>query len=233
MDNVTTNVATNVKNLLTLDLTHLSSLLVCMLAALICGIILAIAYTIKNRYTKSFILTLAILPIIVCVIIMVVNGNIGAGIAVMGAFSLIRFRSAPGSAKEIVMIFSAMGSGLLVGMGSIIISIIFTVLLALIFIVYNCVTVNQKENKKFKVLTVTIPEDLDYTEIFDDVFNEYTSFYELTKVKSTNMGSMFRLTYNISLKDPKKEKAMLDMIRTRNGNLDIMISTQDTSVNSL
>ena len=223
----------NVKSFLIRDLTHLSSVIVCMFAALLCGAILAGAYTIRNRYTKSFILTIALLPAIVCVVIMVVNGNIGAGIAVMGAFSLVRFRSVPGSAKEIIMLFAAMGSGLLTGMGTLIIAMIFTAILATIFIAYNCISIKRKKFEKFKVLTVTIPEDLDYTEIFDDIFEEYTSFCELTKVKTTNMGSMFRLTYNISLKDPKKEKAMIDMIRTRNGNLDIMVSNQDTSVTAL
>jgi hypothetical protein len=160
---------------------------------------------------------------------MVVNGNIGAGIAVMGAFSLIRFRSAPGTAKEIIMIFSAMGAGLLAGMGSLPLSIIFSIILTGIFILYNCITFGKGGQEKFKVLTVTIPEDLDYSEIFDDIFAEYTSSYELIKVKTTNMGSMFRLTYNISLKDPKKEKAMIDIIRERNGNLDITVSLQDTT----
>ena len=219
----------NVKSLLTLNLTYLSSFLVCIACALIAGLIMAFGYTVKNRYTKSFVLTVALLPAIVCVVIMVVNGNIGAGIAVMGAFSLVRFRSAPGSAKEIIMLFSAMGAGLLAGMGSIPISIIFTVIITGIFILYNCITFGKGGCEKFKVLTVTIPEDLDYAEIFDDIFEEYTSSHELMKVKTTNMGSMFRLTYNISLKDPKKEKAMIDMIRTRNGNLDISISVQDTT----
>lgn len=223
----------NVKSFLILDLTHLSSVLVCMFAALLCGAILAVAYTIRNRYTKSFVLTIGLLPAIVCVVIMVVNGNIGAGIAVMGAFSLVRFRSVPGSAKEIIMLFAAMGTGLLAGMGTLIIAVIFSTLLAIIFVAYNFISTKKKKFEKFKVLTVTIPEDLDYTEVFDDIFEEYTSFCELTKVKTTNMGSMFRLTYNISLKDPKKEKAMIDMIRTRNGNLDIMISNQDTSVTAL
>jgi hypothetical protein len=223
----------NVKSYLTLDLTHLSSFLICILGALIAGAILAIGYTIKNSYTKSFVLTIAILPAIVCVVIMVVNGNIGAGIAVMGAFSLVRFRSVPGSAKEIVMLFSAMGTGLIAGMGSLIIAIIFALILTLIFVIYNCVSVNRPGIEKFKVLTVTIPEDLDYAELFDDIFNEYTSSHELVKVKTTNMGSMFRLTYNVTIKDPKKEKAMLDTIRTRNGNLDISLSTQDTSVTAL
>ena len=223
----------NIKPLLTLNLTHLSSFLLCMLAALIAGLIMAFGYTVKNRYTKSFVLTIALLPAIVCVVIMVVNGNIGAGIAVMGAFSLVRFRSAPGTAKEIIMIFSAMGAGLLAGMGSIPISIIFTVILTAIFILYNCVTFGKGGKEKFKVLTVTIPEDLDYTEIFDDVFAEYTSSHELIKVKTTNMGSMFRLTYNVSLKDPKKEKVMIDTLRERNGNLDISISVQDNTAATL
>ena len=223
----------NVKSFLILDLTHLSSFLVCLFAALIAGTILAIGYTIKNRHTKSFVLTIALLPAIVCVVIMVVNGNIGAGIAVMGAFSLVRFRSVPGSAKEIVMLFSAMGAGLIAGMGSLVISMIFALLIALIFVIYNCITASKPGIEKFKVLTVTIPEDLDYANIFDDIFKEYTSSHELVKVKTTNMGSMFRLTYNISLKDPKKEKAMIDMIRTRNGNLDISVSTQDSSVTAL
>ena len=219
----------DLKSLLTLNLNDLTGFLLCMLFALISGLIMAFGYTVKNRYTKSFVLTIALLPAIVCVVIMVVNGNIGAGIAVMGAFSLIRFRSAPGTAKEIIMIFSAMGAGLLAGMGSLIISVIFSVILTLIFILYNCLTLGKGGREKFKVLTVTIPEDLDYSEIFDDIFAEYTSSHELIKVKTTNMGSMFRLTYNVSLKDPKKEKAMIDMIRERNGNLDITVSVQDTT----
>ena len=223
----------NVKSLLTLNLTHLTSFLVCMLAALVAGLIMALGYTVRNRYTKSFVLTIPHLPAIVCVVIMVVNGNIGAGIAVMGAFSLVRFRSAPGTAREIIMIFSAMGAGLLAGMGSIPMSIIFTIILTGIFVLYNCITFGKGSCEKFKVLTVTIPEDLDYAEIFDDIFEEYTSSHELIKVKTTNMGSMFRLTYNISVKDPKKEKAMIDMIRTRNGNLDISVSVQDTTTSTL
>lgn len=219
----------NLKPLLTLNLTDLSSFLLSMLFALMAGLIMAVGYTVKNRYTKSFVLTIALLPAIVCVVIMVVNGNIGAGIAVMGAFSLIRFRSAPGTAKEIIMIFSSMGAGLLAGMGSLLIALIFSIILTAIFILYNCITFGKGGREKFKVLTVTIPEDLDYSEIFDDVFAEYASSYELIKVKTTNMGSMFRLTYNISLKDPKKEKAMIDMIRERNGNLDITVSVQDTT----
>ena len=227
------SIINNAKSLLTLNLTDLSGFIICIVCALIAGLIMAFGYTVRNRYTKSFILTIALLPAIVCVVIMVVNGNIGAGIAVMGAFSLIRFRSAPGTAKEIIMIFSAMGAGLLTGMGSIPLALIFTVILTAIFILYNCITFGKGGCEKFKVLTVTVPEDLDYSGLFDDIFAEYTSSCELIKVKTTNMGSMFRLTYNISLKDPKKEKAMIDMIRTRNGNLDISISVQDNTTATL
>ena len=226
-------IANNIKALLTLNLTDLSSFITCIICSLIAGLIMAFGYTVKNRYTKSFVLTIALLPSIVCVVIMVVNGNIGAGIAVMGAFSLVRFRSAPGTAKEIIMIFSAMGAGLLAGMGSVPMAIIFTLILTGIFVLYNCVTFGKSQLEKFKVLTVTIPEDINYSEVFDDIFAEYTSSHELVKVKTTNMGSMFRLTYNVSLKDPKKEKDMIDMLRTRNGNLDISLSVQDTSVTIL
>ena len=217
------------KTMLTLNLNDLSSFLLCMIFALIAGLIIALGYTVKNRYTKSFVLTIALLPAIVCVVIMVVNGNIGAGIAVMGAFSLIRFRSAPGTAKEIIMIFSAMGAGLLCGMGSLPLAIIFSIIITAIFVLYNCITFGKGGREKFKVLTVTIPEDLDYSGVFDDIFAEYTSSCELIKVKTTNMGSMFRLTYNISIKDVTKEKAMIDRLRERNGNLDISISIQDTT----
>ena len=221
------SILNNIKSLLTLNLTDLSSFLVCIICALVAGLIMAFGYTVKNRYTKSFVLTVALLPAIVCVVIMVVNGNIGAGIAVMGAFSLVRFRSAPGTAKEIIMIFSAMGAGLLAGMGSIPMAIIFTVIITLIFVLYNCVTFGKGGREKFKVLTVTIPEDLDYSEIFDDIFDEFTSSHELVKVKTTNMGSMFRLTYNVTLRDATKEKEMIDRIRERNGNLEIMVSKQE------
>lgn len=220
---------TNLKSLLTINLTDLSEFLLSLVFALIAGLIMALGYTVKNRYTKSFVLTIAILPAIVCVVIMVVNGNIGAGIAVMGAFSLVRFRSAPGSAKEIIMIFCSMGAGLLAGMGSLFLSLIFTVILTAIFVLYNCITFGKGSAEKFKVLTVTIPEDLDYSEVFEDILSEYTSSHELMRVKTTNMGSMFRLTYNVALKDPKKEKAMIDSLRTRNGNLDISISVQDNN----
>lgn len=207
---------------------------ICFAVALVLGSALAAGYTVKSRYTKSFAITLAMLPAVVCVVIMLVNGNIGAGVAVAGAFSLVRFRSAPGSAKEIVAIFIAMCSGLLVGMGYIAFAVIFTVIMAAILLVLNIVKIwNKKQVPKEKTLRITIPEDLNYTEVFDDIFKEFTVSYETVSVKTANMGSMYKLKYNIVLKDVTKEKQFIDELRCRNGNLEIMISNREETQNEL
>ena len=201
--------------------------LLCLGVSLFLGLIMTAAYMFKNEHTKSFLITLALLPAVVCVVIMMVNGNIGAGVAVAGAFSLVRFRSAPGSAKEIVTIFLAMGAGLIAGMGYLGFAALFTVIMCAIFLIYNAVADNAKSEAVNKTVKITIPEDLDYTGVFDDIFYEYTKKTELVKVKTTNMGSMFRLTYNVTLRDATKEKEMIDRIRERNGNLEILVSRQE------
>ena len=207
--------------------------LLCLGVSLVLGLIMAAAYSFKNEHTKSFLVTLALLPAVVCVVIMMVNGNIGAGVAVAGAFSLVRFRSAPGSAKEIVTIFLAMGAGLIAGMGYLGFAALFTVIMCVMFLIYNAVAGNAMSEAVNKTIKITIPEDLDYTGAFDDIFTEYTKKNELVKVKTTNMGSMFRLTYNVTLKDATKEKQMIDRIRERNGNLEIMVSKQENRVAEL
>ena len=199
----------------------------CLGVSLVLGLIMTAAYMFKNEHTKSFLVTLALLPAVVCVVIMMVNGNIGAGVAVAGAFSLVRFRSAPGSAKEIVTIFLAMGAGLIAGMGYLGFAALFTVIMCVMFLIYNAVAGNAKSEVVNKTIKITIPEDLDYTGAFDDIFAEYTKKNELVKVKTTNMGSMFRLTYNVTLRDATREKEMIDRIRERNGNLEIMVSKQE------
>ena len=205
----------------------LTDFLFCLGAALVIGVIMALSYMFRSRYSKSFVITLATLPAVVCVVIMMVNGNVGTGVAVAGAFSLVRFRSVPGSAKEIVMLFLAMGAGLIAGMGYIAFAFLFTIVMCLMFILYNALDIGGKKNaEKHKILQITIPEDLDYTGVFDELFKEYTTRYEIVKVKTTNMGSMFRLTYDVSLKDPAKEHEFIDRIRERNGNLEISVSKQ-------
>ena len=201
--------------------------LLCLGVSLLLGLVMAAAYMFKNEYTNSFLITLALLPAIVCVVIMMVNGNIGAGVAVAGAFSLVRFRSAPGSAKEIVAVFLAMGAGLIAGMGYLGFAALFTVIMCVMFLIYNVMADNAKSEAANKTIKITIPEDLDYSGVFDDIFAEYTKKNELVKVKTTNMGSMFRLTYIVTLKDVTKEKQMIDCIRERNGNLEVMVSKQE------
>lgn len=203
--------------------------LLCLGISLVAGLIMAISYMYKTRYTKSFVITLALLPAVVCVVIMMVNGNVGTGVAVAGAFSLVRFRSVPGTAKEICILFLAMGAGLIAGMGYLTYALLFTIILSAIFVIYNSLSLGSKKNTElYKSLRIVIPEDLDYSGIFDDLFSEYTKSYELTQVKTTNMGSMFRLTYDIVLKDPQKEKEFIDKLRCRNGNLEITVSKQAT-----
>ena len=208
--------------------------LICLGCSLILGLIMAFAYMYRTRYTKSFVITLALLPAVVCVVIMMVNGNVGTGVAVAGAFSLVRFRSVPGTAKEICMLFLAMGAGLIAGMGYLGFAALFTVIMSLIFLLYNLLDFGTKKNADtYKTFSITIPEDLDYTGIFDDIFLDYTVSHELARVKSTNMGSMFKLTYNVVLKDATKEKEMIDKLRCRNGNLEITVSRQETTVAEL
>lgn len=206
----------------------------CLGTALLLGLVMAVAYMYRTRYTKSFVVTLALLPAVVCVVIMMVNGNVGAGVAVAGAFSLVRFRSVPGTAKEICTLFLAMGAGLIVGMGYLGFAAIFTVVMCIVFVLYNCLDFGVTKNAAtYKIFTITIPEDLNYTEIFEDIFKEYAVSHELARVKTTNMGSLFRLTYYVTLKDITKEKEMIDKIRCRNGNLEITVSKQETTVAEL
>lgn len=202
--------------------------LICVFSALAFGFILTLAYLYKSSHcSKSFLVTLTVLPSVVAVIIMMVNGNLGAGIAVAGAFSLIRFRSVPGTAKEIVAVFIAMGIGFITGMGYIAYAAIFTVIMSLfLFLSELFFSKGSKKTALSRVMRVTIPENLDYTNVFDDLFEKYTDAHELTIVKSVNMGSMFKLTYNLVLKNAAEEKELIDKIRCRNGNLEIMISNQ-------
>ena len=208
--------------------------LLCMGCALVIGLVLAAAYMYRTRYTKSFVVTLALLPAVVCVVIMMVNGNVGTGVAVAGAFSLVRFRSVPGTAKEISMLFVAMGVGLVAGMGYLGYAVLFALVMCAFVLVYNRLDLGTKKNAAlYKTLTITIPEELGYSDVFDGIFREYTRNFELVRVKTVNMGSLYRLTYDLTLKDAAREKEMIDQLRCRNGNLEIAVSRQDTTVTEL
>lgn len=203
--------------------------LLCSAVSIVLGIVIALIYMFRHRYSKNFVVTLAILPLIVQMVILLVNGNIGAGIAVMGVFNLVRFRSIPGSAKDIGSVFLAMAVGLATGMGYLGLAVVFTLIVGIVNIVYMVSPLGkQTKSDPDKSLRITIPEDLDYCSIFDDLFARYTTNSELVKVKTTNMGSLYQLEYEIRLKDPKNEKMFIDELRTRNGNLAIICGRAET-----
>ncbi len=212
----------------------LSSFLSCMVAAMIIGLVIAKIYEYKNNYNKGFVITLAMLPSIVTLVIMMVNGNIGTGVAVAGAFSLVRFRSQPGSAREINAIFFTMATGLATGMGYLLIAVLFTAVMA----IFNMVLVSSSfgeagENITKKEIRITIPEDLDYENVFNDLFEEATRNYRLVEVKTTNMGSLFKLRYEVEFKAGANEKDFIDSLRCRNGNLEISSSYSRSAITEL
>ncbi|MEA4972835.1 MAG: DUF4956 domain-containing protein [Candidatus Metalachnospira sp.] len=195
-------------------------ILICMASSIIEGLIISMVYKSCGGGSKNFVVTLAMLPVIVMSVILMVNGNLGAGVAVAGAFSLVRFRSAAGTSKDICGIFFAMAVGLAAGMGYIAFSIVITVIVGLLMLVLFKTSFGGAVQSK-RDLKVTIPEDLDYEEIFDDIFKKYTESAELIKTKTTNMGSMFELDYEIVMKKDTKQKSFIDEIRCRNGNLTV------------
>lgn len=199
----------------------LQSLMACTIASIILGIGVAVVYMYKNEYNRNFVITLALLPAMVQVVISLVNGNLGTGVAVLGAFSLVRFRSVPGSAREISSIFFAMAIGLATAMGYILYAFAFLLIIGAMTILLTLIRFGDSRSKE-KDLRITIPEDLDYTGIFDDLFAAYTRRAELLRVKTTNMGSLYELRYRIVLKDENTEKQLLDKLRCRNGNLTIL-----------
>ncbi len=200
----------------------LTDILVSAVSSIIFGIIIALTYMFKNSYSKNFVVTLAVLPLMVQLVIMLVNGNLGAGVAVMGAFSLIRFRSVPGNARDIASIFLAMGVGLATGMGYIGIAALFVALVLLLNVVFFSSRFGESKGS-LRELKITIPESLDFESIFDDIFEKFTVSHELQRVKTTNMGSLYELHYSVSLKNEKQQKNMLDELRCRNGNLNITL----------
>lgn len=193
---------------------------ICSLAA---GIYIAYMSGLKGGTSKSLAITLALLPAIVQLVIMLVNGNIGAGVAVAGAFSLVRFRSQPGSGQDITNIFLAMAVGLSTGMGYLGLAVLFAVIVTVVNLVLKASSFGGTGNEH-KTLKITVPENLDFEGIFDDIFTRYTTNAELVEVKTTGMGSLYKLTYNVKIRNTASTKAMIDEMRQRNGNLEISCS---------
>ena len=199
----------------------LMEFLLCTGVSVLLGLVLAAIHTYKNHCSRNFVLTLSMLPAIIQTIIMMVNGNLGTGVAVMGAFSLVRFRSLPGNSREIQSVFMAMAIGLATGMGYLGLAVLLLLIAGGMTVLLILIPTNNSDFTE-RELKVTIPENLDYYGIFDDVFETYVKKYELLKVKTVNMGSLYELQYRVDLKREEQEKAFIDNLRCRNGNLTIV-----------
>lgn len=210
--------------------------LICMVLAVGLGLAQAFVYTIKNKYTKSFVATLVLLPVAVCMIVLLVNNNLGVAVAVAGAFTLVRFRSVPGTGKEITAIFIAMVTGVTLASWqtyNIEYAVLFTIIGSGLLLILNTTNLFSKQDKREMILKITIPEMLNYTTAFDELFKTYTVSCEKIAVKSINMGSMFKLTYRIVLKNSKLEKEFIDELRCRNGNLEVSLFDDSYLENTL
>ena len=189
-------------------------------------------YMIKNNYSKSFVITIALLPATVQMVIMLVNGNIGAGVAVAGAFSLVRFRSAPGKGQEIPSIFLSMAVGHATGMGYLGVAAFFAVIISTVNLILNLVNFGGRSEED-RVLKITVPEDLDFEGKFEDIFERYLTKYTVEEVKTTNMGSMYKLSYRVNMKKGESVKTLMDEIRERNGNLEVSLNRPTVKADEL
>ena len=203
----------------------LPQFLICELTAMVLGFGTALVFLVRDRHTNAFSQSLALLPGVVTLVIMLVNGNIGAGLAVAGTFALVRFRSAPGSAKEITGLFMSVAIGLACGMGYVGVAVLFFVLMSVYVLGLGAARFGE-ESEKHRHLKITVPENTDYESLFADLLEKYTAYHELNKVRTTNMGTLFELQYRVVLKDPRQIREMIDEIRCRNGNLNIVCSRE-------
>ncbi len=209
----------------------LLNVVTCVVSAIVLGLVTAFTYMKTSRYSKNFVVTLCLLPLLVFVVMVMVNGSLGSSIAVLGAFSLIRFRSLPGTSKEIASIFLAMALGLSIGMGQIVFAIFITIISNLLmYLLYRFKFGEPKEQTR--ILKVLIPEDLDYQDIFNEIFEKYTTKCQFVGIKTVNMGSIYELSYEISM-DHTKVKEFIDALRVRNGNLKISIEREMINPNEL
>lgn len=207
----------------------IGTVLLCFIVAIILGLVVAFTHMKTGKYTKNFVITLTILPALVQVIMIMVNGNLGTSVAVLGAFSLVRFRSVPGNSKEIASIFLSMAIGLSVGMGHILFASVITIIICLVIFILS-ISKFGEGNNVVKILKITIPENLDYTGVFDEIFSKFTQQIDLEQVKTTNMGSMFELKYRVKLLKKINEKEFIDALRCRNGNLSISLTNMISDI---
>ncbi|MBQ6450897.1 MAG: DUF4956 domain-containing protein [Solobacterium sp.] len=221
------SVLTNTVNSITIQ-----QFALCFFTSILCGLLIAAAYRSAVNAKKDFLITIALIPAVVMNVIMLVNGNLGIGVAVAGSFSLVRFRSMPGKASDIAVIFLAMAAGLASGMGYVVYALIFTVgVLAAALVLYKVPVLT--ENQNFRHVRITVSEDMDYVDAFKNVFERYAGTYHLETVKTVNLGAMYQLSYEVVLKNAGEEKQMIDELRIRNGNLPVICSMHAPAAQSL
>lgn len=201
----------------------LTSFLLCILSAIVLGVLTALLFTARGYHTGSLAISLSMLPPVVAMVIMLVNGNLGAGVAVAGTFALVRFRSLPGTAREITGLFFSVALGMACGMGYLAFAGIFFVIMSLFFLLLEKLRFGQGARSE-RQLRITIPESLDYEGLFDDVLAQYAASYELLRVRTTDMGTLYELTFSLRLKNAQESRAFLDALRCRNGNLGVSLS---------
>ena len=204
----------------------MSAFLLCVGTAIVLGVLTALVFSFRGRSSSSLAVALALLPPIVTLVIMMVNGSIGAGLAVAGTFSLVRFRSAPGTAREICGVFMATAIGLACGMGFVGIAALFFVIMGALVLILSLLRMGEVSSN-YRRLKIVIPETMDYDGLFDDLFRDHTSRWELVRVKTTNMGTLIELSYDVYMRGGKVPKSFLDAIRCRNGNLNVSISSRN------
>lgn len=203
-------------------------ILVCSLVSIILGVVVAYTHKKTSNYSKNFLITLAVLPVLVQIVMIMVNGNLGTSVAIVGAFSLVRFRSLPGTSKEILSVFFAMAIGLATGMGHVFFAVLMTLIVSGVILLFNKFKLFEPSREEM-ILTIVVPENLDYTSMFDELFNRFTKNARLERVKTTNMGSLFELSYRVTLLKDVNEKEFIDGLREKNGNLKIMLSHEINS----
>lgn len=218
---------------ITLEASDLAALVACIICALALGAVLAAMYCRRGRATRSLACTLGVLPAMVAVVIALVGGSVGAGIAVAGAFSLVRFRSVPGSARDMGFVFLAMCVGLACGMGYLVVAALTTMLVGGAYLAFGAAGLGGRAQDRSRTLRVSVPEDLDYTGLFDDLLGTYAQTYRLTCVKTANMGSLYKLTYDLELAAGASERELIDAVRCRNGNLEVSLSYGEAINNEL
>lgn len=202
---------------------EISTALISAVVALVLGIALAITHSKTSQTTKGMMITLAILPVLVMAVMIMINGNLGTSIAILGAFSLIRFRSIAGRAKDLLAVFAAMMIGLACGMGHVLFATIIMIIYIIATIIFTYTHFLEPDRHE-RVLKIVIPEDMDYEEVLEDTFKKYTSRHHLVRMKTMNMGSLYKLTYDVKIKHGVKEKEFLDEIRVKNMNLKVLLS---------